>query len=87
MHTISLNRTCSRCPREERVYLDDEDIAKLAKGHKVANDNALTIAMNGEPVASFEHLCATCRAIVKRYISNAAKKLDKLSSTREAEES
>lgn len=81
-YTITVNRQCGRCPREERTEVSVEDVVRLAKT-KETPDPALVVTIDGKIQGDFPYLCTQCRSIVNRYLEHALKIQKKESSLRE----
>lgn len=81
MATIKLSIKCSRCPREEDTKITLEQAVALASD-KTVKPAAMTIHMDGEPLASYENLCSSCRGIVLGYLDGAVRKPEKRSAIR-----
>ena len=82
-YTITVNRQCGRCPREERTEVSVEDVVKMAKTKEVPGAAALVVTIDGTIQGSFPYLCTQCRSIVNRYLEHALKMQKKESSLRE----
>jgi hypothetical protein len=80
--SLTVNRTCTRCPRVEQTEVSVEDIMKMAttaksQGGKTTipeGPKALAIRIDEKQTVEFPFLCTPCRQIVARYIEHIAKK-------------
>ena len=72
--SYSLNRKCSRCPREERTDMTVEEIVRQAKSVDNKKAPNFHVSMEGVATVEFEFLCNTCRTIVERYLTHIAKR-------------
>lgn len=83
--TLTMNRPCSRCPRIDQKEITQAELIELAKIGKQLDDAAppaMVITVHGKVVVTFPHLCTPCQEIVKEYLGNAGKVVDKLSAKR-----
>ncbi len=80
--TITVNRQCSRCPREDREEISLKEAGSLAKTG-LKKPSAVKVIVDGEDVIDIESLCKECRQIVSKYLQNINKKLKHRSSLRE----
>lgn len=77
--SLTINRTCSRCPRVEQSEVSLDDVVKMAQttGNKKSlpeGPKALAIAVDEKATVVFPFLCSQCKQIVARYIEHIAKK-------------
>lgn len=86
--TITINRTCSRCPRVESTELTIEEATALVRGDKKKEeDPQLAVRLSDKRgVMRFDYLCSTCRQIVCRYLDMIFKKQSHKSSLRPQKE-
>lgn len=74
---LTVNRTCTRCPRVEQSEISVADVVKMAGGGKNAlpeGPKAISIAVDEKTTVTFPFLCTPCKQIVARYIEHIAKK-------------
>jgi hypothetical protein len=84
--SITVNRQCSRCPREDRQEVSLEELAKLAKTGLKAPP-AIRIIVDGKEIVTKDNLCHVCRKVVERYTEQIGRQLQHKSSERgEADE-
>lgn len=69
--TLTINRQCSRCSREDREEVTVEDAARAG----LASPTALRVEIDGVAVIEFDNLCGVCRNIVDRYLENVGRQL------------
>lgn len=77
--TLTINRTCSRCPRVEQSEVSLSDIVKMAQASGGKNTipegpKALSVSIDEKQTVVFPFLCSPCKQIVARYIEHIAKK-------------
>lgn len=89
--SFSLNKTCTRCPRETRREITLEEAIAIQRELEKTGDQPLVAAVIRQPDGTvqkyqFGHLCENCHKIVSGYMASAFKNLQKHSSTRSEEE-
>lgn len=77
--SLTINRTCTRCPRVEQAPVSLADVVKMAQVNGGKNGlpegpKALSIAIDEKQTVVFPFLCTQCKQIVARYIEHIAKK-------------
>lgn len=77
--SLTINRTCSRCPRVEQSEVSLADVVKMAQTNGGKNGlpegpKALAIMIDEKQTVVFPFLCLQCKQIVARYIEHIAKK-------------
>lgn len=80
--TLTVNRTCSRCPREERTEVSLQDLVNAAKAD-LDGPKALRVVLDGEETVVLENLCSVCRQIVRRHLDQIDRRLRQRSSLRD----
>jgi len=76
-YSITVNRTCARCPRVEKTEVSVDDIVKMSSASKGGIPNgpkAIRVEIDESRAVEFPFLCAPCRRIVARYVELIAKK-------------
>lgn len=74
---LTVNRTCTRCPRVEQSEISVADVVKMASSGKNSlpdGPKALTIRVEEKVFHEFAFLCTPCTQIVARYIEHIVKK-------------
>lgn len=87
---LTVNRSCTRCPRVEQTEVSIDEIVKLAQQSKGGpgkaaipeGPKALSIRIDEKPPIEFGFLCNQCRQIVMRYIEHIVHKPEKQSALR-----
>lgn len=74
--TLTVNRTCCRCPRVEQTKVTIQEVVDMAKsGNEIRRGpTALSVALEGDIFVEFPFLCAICKQIVMRYVEHIEKR-------------
>jgi hypothetical protein len=85
MAHLTLKNPCTRCARVEEEIVSVKDVeTRMKAANAITSTFSATLNADGKSPESlnFAYLCAPCRRIVAKYLRQAFRKLDKVSSER-----
>lgn len=85
MAHLVMKRPCSRCARVDEEVVSVKDVEARMKAAETASVMFSACAPGDDPKKpsmTLGYLCPTCHKIVRKYLSQAFRKLDKVSAER-----